>query len=258
MTARRIVGREYSARNIGHLGSSSVPSQRKSRSSGLREVKALLFDFGGTLAFLDYELLAREFSRPGRKLDALTLEYAEYQGRAMLDRFMMGARAGDVNDGYQQFFRGWMRAAGIPDEEILEHGAHFQRIHRELTLWRVVRPGTLEALERLKSRGLKLAVVSNAEGQVEGDAKDFGLASFFDTIVDSHVVGVAKPDPRIFHIALKRLGVSPHQARFAGDIYSIDMVGARAAGIEAALIDQHDRYHWVDHRKIHHVGELHP
>lgn len=232
-----------------------MSSQKK---SGARAVKALLFDFGGTLAFLDYEMLAREFSRPGRKLDALALEYAEYQGRAMLDRFMMDAHRGDVNDGYQQFFRGWMRAAGIPDEEVLEHAARFQEIHRERTLWRVVRPGILAALERLKSQGLKLAVVSNADGSVERDAQDFGLAPFFDTIVDSHLVGVAKPDPRIFHIALKRLGVTPDEARYAGDIYAIDMVGARAAGIEAALIDQHDRYHWVEHRKIRHVGELHP
>jgi putative hydrolase of the HAD superfamily len=232
-----------------------MSSQEK---SGARAVKALLFDFGGTLAFLDYELLAREFSRPGRKLDALALEYAEYQGRAMLDRFMMDERRGDVNDGYQQFFRGWMRAAGIPNEEVLEHAARFQEIHRERTLWRVVRPGILAALERLKSQGLKLAVISNADGNVARDAQDLGLAPFFDTIVDSHLVGVAKPDPRIFHIALKRLGVTPEEARYAGDIYAIDMVGARAAGIEAALIDQHDRYHWVEHRKIRHVGELHP
>lgn len=220
-------------------------------------MKALLFDFGGTLAFLDYELLASEFSRPGRKLDALTLEYAEYEGRANIDRFMMGDRKGSVATGYEMFFRGWMRAAGIPEEEILEHGARFQQIHREATLWRVVRPGTLEALEELKSQGYKLAIVSNAEGQVANDAKRFGLAPFFDVIVDSFVVGVEKPDPRIFHIALERLGVSPEETRFAGDIYSIDMVGARAAGIEGALIDQHGRYHWVDHRKIRHAGELH-
>ena len=235
-----------------------MAAQEKSGSSRAPVVKALLFDFGGTLAFLDYELLAREFNSSGRKLDALALEYAEYQGRARLDRFMMSERRGDVNDGYQQFFHGWMRAAGIPEEEVLEYGARFQEIHRERTLWRVVRPGTLEALARLKSQGFKLAVVSNADGNVERDAKDFGLAPFFDTIVDSHVVGVAKPDPRIFHIALERLSVTPEEARYAGDIYSIDMVGALAAGIEAALIDQHDRYNWVEHRKIRHVGQLHP
>ncbi|HUO03814.1 MAG TPA: HAD family hydrolase [Candidatus Binataceae bacterium] len=217
----------------------------------------MLFDFGGTLAFLDYELLAREFSRAERKLDALVLEHAEYAGRAAIDRHLMGPKT-DVVASYAEFFRNWMAAAGVPDEEIADYGDHFRRLHRELTLWRVVRPGTLEALERLKSAGYKLAIVSNAEGQVESDSVRFGLAPFFDTIIDSHVVGVAKPDPRIFHIALDRLGVAPEQTRFAGDIYSIDVLGARAAGIEAALVDQHGRYTWVEHEKIRHIAELHP
>ncbi len=221
-------------------------------------VKALLFDFGGTLAFLDYDLLAREFSRPGRQVDALTLELAEYRGRAMIDRYMMRETGRELSRGYDEFFHEWLGAAGIPREEIREHGERFQKIHREATLWRVVRPGTREALDGMRRAGYKLAVVSNAEGQVEGDAHRFGLAEFFDTIIDSHVVGVAKPDPRIFRIALQRLGVSPEEARFAGDIYAIDMLGARAAGIEGRLIDQHGRYDWVDHQKIKHIRELHP
>ena len=99
--------------------------------------------------------------------------------------------------------------------------------------------------------------MSNAEGQVAGDAQRFGLAPYFDAIIDSHIVGVAKPDPRIFQIALERLGVAADEARFAGDIYSIDVVGARAAGIEARLIDQHRRYIWVEHEKIRHIEEMH-
>jgi HAD superfamily hydrolase (TIGR01509 family) len=221
------------------------------------KIKALLFDFGGTLAFLDYDLLAREFSREGRKIDALALEHAEYIGRKKIDDLLMAGEK-DVVLAYTHFFRAWMEAAGIPAEEIADHGDRFGAIHRELTLWRVVRPGVLEALERLKSAGYKLAIVSNAEGQIEGDAKRFGLAPFFDVIIDSHVVGVAKPDPRIFQIALERLGVAPDQSRFAGDIFSIDILGARAAGIEARLIDQHERYHWVDHHKIRHIEDLHP
>jgi HAD superfamily hydrolase (TIGR01509 family) len=150
-----------------------------------------------------------------------------------------------------------MKAAGIPDEEFRECAAKFSAIHREATLWRVVRPGTFETLEAFKSAGYRLAIVSNAEGQVEADAKRFGLAPFFDVIIDSHIVGVAKPDPRIFQIALERLGVAPDEVRFAGDIYSIDVEGARAAGIEARLVDQHRRYTWVEHEKIRHIGELH-
>jgi putative hydrolase of the HAD superfamily len=223
-----------------------------------KKLKALLFDFGGTLAFLDFELLAREFSREGRKLDALALEHAEYAGRAAIDRFLGGTPGMQAdNSAYEHFFRAWMSAAGIAEAEIRDCALKFGAIHREATLWRVVRPGTFEALEAFKSAGYKLAIVSNAEGQVESDAKRFGLARYFDVIVDSHIVGVAKPDPRIFQIALERLGVGPDEARFAGDIYSVDIAGAHAAGIEARLVDQHQRYTWVEHEKIRHVAELH-
>lgn len=228
------------------------------KSKKRKKLKALLFDFGGTLAFLDFELLAREFSREGRKLDALALEHAEYAGRAAIDQHLMTEGNSQATGAvYELFFRGWMKAAGIPEEEYRECAAKFGAIHREATLWRVVRPGTLEALEAFKSAGYRLAIVSNAEGQVEADAKRFGLAPFFDVIIDSHIVGVAKPDPRIFQIALERLGVAPDEVRYAGDIYSIDVEGARAAGIEARLVDQRRRYTWVEHEKIRHIGELH-
>ena len=223
-------------------------------------IKALLFDFGNTLAFLDYELLAREFSRlGGRKLDAATMESAEYEGRAALDRCMMSPGGpSDPDQPNRQYFRAWMKAAGIPVDELREHGQRFQALNQEETLWRVIRPGTIDLLERLKSRGFKLAVISNADGRVANDARRFGLALHFDAIIDSQVVGIAKPDPRIFQIALERLGVAPGQALYAGDIYSIDMVGARAAGIEGRLIDRMGRYSWVEHHRIRHAGELHP
>jgi putative hydrolase of the HAD superfamily len=221
------------------------------------KLKALLFDFGGTLAFLDFELLAREFSREGRSIEALALEHAEYAGRAAIDQHLGKAPGKQADDStYAHFFRAWMSAAGIGEAEIGDCALRFGAIHKEATLWRVVRPGTFEALEAFKSAGYKLAIVSNAEGQVEADAKRFGLAKYFDVIIDSHIVGVAKPDPRIFRIALERLGVGPDEARFAGDIYSIDVEGARAAGIEARLVDQHQRYSWVEHEKIRHVVEL--
>ena len=62
--------------------------KRSGSGRGDRKLKALLFDFGGTLAFLDFELLAREFSREGRSIEALALEHAEYAGRAAIDKFL--------------------------------------------------------------------------------------------------------------------------------------------------------------------------
>src|SRR6202041_2311141 len=222
------------------------------------KLKALLFDFVGTLAFLDYELLAREFSREGRKLDALALEHAEYAGRAAIDRHLMSkGNSLATAAAYEHFFRGWMTAAGIPEEEFQEHAMRFGAIHREATLWRVVRPGIFEALEAFKAAGYKLAIVSNAEGQVEADAKRFGLAPLFDVIIDSQMVGVPNPDARVLQIALEAVGVGPDEVKFTGEISSIDVEGARAAGIKARLIDQHQRYTWVEHGKIRHIRELH-
>src|SRR5260221_11532235 len=95
------------------------------------------------------------------------------------------------------------------------------------------------------------------DGRVVADAKRFGLEKFFDVIIDSQVVGVEKPNPKIFQLALDALNIPPDEAMYAGDIYAIDMLGARAAGIPGKLIDQHARYHWIQHPKIHPAGELH-
>jgi len=225
--------------------------------NGRHKVSALLFDFGGTLAFLDFELLATEFSRPGRKLDALKLEHAEYAGRAALDHHLMSEKSRDPNIAYEDFFRAWMKAAGIPQQEFADIAAKFRAMHTEACMWRIVREGTQDALDRLKSAGLKLGIVSNADGRVAADAKRFGLAKFFDVIIDSQVVGVEKPNPAIFQFALNALEVPPEETMYAGDIYAIDMLGARAAGITGKLIDQHGMYHWIEHPKIRHVGELH-
>src|SRR5258708_11496674 len=84
-----------------------------------QRLKALLFDFGGTLAFLDFELLAREFSREGLILDALALEHAEYAGRAAIDRFLGGAPGMQAADSaYAHFFPAWLSAAGIAAAEV--------------------------------------------------------------------------------------------------------------------------------------------
>src|SRR5205823_9691809 len=130
-------------------------------------------------------------------------------------------------------------------------------LHVEEMLWRVIRPGTREALEKFRRAGFKLAIVSNADGRVEDHCRRYGIAVHFDTIIDSQVVGIEKPDPRIFHLALDRLGVRPEEALFAGDIYAIDMIGARAAGIEGKLMDIMDLYHWVEHAKIRGIHEFH-
>ncbi len=94
-------------------------------------------------------------------------------------------------------------------------------------------PGVIEALERLRSLGLDLAVVANWDISVHEQLARFGLALFFRTIVSSAEVGVMKPDATIFHVALERLGIPPDRAMHLGD-HAVDEAGARAAGMRFA------------------------
>jgi len=224
------------------------------------EIRALLFDFGNTLAFLDYEALTEEFRRALPTLDATALERAEYIGRQALDDYVMRTAPIDLDKAYLLYFRAWMAAAGIPAGRIDWCHERFLALNAAESLWRIVRPGITEHLRQFRDAGFKLGVVCNAMGNIEADAERYGLADYFDVIIDSHVVGVVKPDPRIFHIALERMRIAPGEALFAGDLYSIDMVGANAAGIRGSkLIDVMDQYSWVEHVKIRGIHQLpHP
>jgi putative hydrolase of the HAD superfamily len=94
-------------------------------------------------------------------------------------------------------------------------------------------PGVPDALERLRARGLALAVVSNWDVGLHDHLRTLGLGHHFATIVTSAEVGAAKPDPQVFRVALDRLGVSPGRTLHVGDD-GADEAGASAAGIRFA------------------------
>lgn len=97
-------------------------------------------------------------------------------------------------------------------------------------------PDTRRTLEALRSKGLKLGLVSNYNITLTEALRGYGLDTFFDAIVPSALVGREKPDGDIFTYALSILGVTPDQALFVGDSYEKDIVGARSVGIDAVLI----------------------
>jgi len=99
-------------------------------------------------------------------------------------------------------------------------------------------PDTRPALVALQTRGLRLGVVSNFDGRLVRVCEEIGIAHCFDAVVMSGRTGFAKPDPRIFAVALHRLGVTPPEALHVGDGMTEDVEGARAAGLRAVLIDR--------------------
>jgi len=95
--------------------------------------------------------------------------------------------------------------------------------------WFLVRNTSL--LGRLRER-FHLGVVSNFYGNVATLCQEAGLARWLDVIVDSTQVGMSKPDPGIFRIALDELGVGSDQSIFVGDSYENDMLPARKIGMK--------------------------
>lgn len=98
--------------------------------------------------------------------------------------------------------------------------------------WRL-RGGVPEALAALAEAGAGLGVISNFDQRLRGLLQELGIHDFFEAIVLPGDCGAAKPDARIFDVALKRLGLAPHQAMFVGDRAVEDVAAARGAGLLA-------------------------
>ena len=104
--------------------------------------------------------------------------------------------------------------------------------------------GAAETLRLLANAGYKLGIVSNAFGTVAADLAAQSICSTtanglpqVGIIIDSHLVGLEKPDPRIFHLALRALDVEPSQAVYVGDTVKFDVNGALAAGLHPVHVD---------------------
>jgi putative hydrolase of the HAD superfamily len=102
--------------------------------------------------------------------------------------------------------------------------------------------GARAAIDGVVALGLRACCVSNSDGRAELHLKTFGVREGLEFVVDSQLVGVEKPDPRIFDIALSKLALSAARTVYVGDIRSVDEAGARAAGMHFVLIDPFGDY----------------
>ena len=213
-------------------------------------MKAILFDAGNTLVWLDHEFLIELLREHGVEATDEELFAAQYGGKLLLDELVRGGGGGDDAARAKVFFGEVFRQLGVAAELYPALARRLFERHAVRNLWSRVRGKTAETLDELLRRGWRLGVVSNADGRVEALLTEVGLRNRFELVIDSGVVGVEKPDPRIFRMACDRLGVEPREAVFVGDVYEIDVVGARSAGMRAILVDPLMRLDQLDCERI--------
>lgn len=213
----------------------------------VRGVDLLCLDAGNTVIFLDHARLATIVGEVGFSVSAAELVHAEGQAKALAETGGLVDVAWRYRD--RPGALGWGRMVGTIaklgglDETrvpVLLDRAWPQ--HEARNLWCKVPEGLGEALDEMRVAGVKVAIISNSEGMLDRLFASLGIASHFDLVVDSGKVGVEKPDPRIFAIALEAYGVSASRALHLGDIFATDVLGARAAGVRNALIDPFAHY----------------
>jgi putative hydrolase of the HAD superfamily len=210
----------------------TIPSDSAPSLGSERRLRAILFDAGNTLVFLDYARLAEGVGTAlALPLTAPALAAHATEAAAAMERV-----GGSDQERAAVFLETLFRLGGVPPERMGEVRDCVSRMHRERHLWCSVPETTRESLSRLRNAGLRLGVVSNSDGRVEQALAEAGLREYFDVVIDSSLAGIEKPNPAIFLAALDALGVAPEEALFVGDLYEVDIVGARAAGIEAVLL----------------------
>ncbi|MEZ5331979.1 MAG: HAD family hydrolase [Thermoanaerobaculia bacterium] len=228
-------------------------------------IATVLLDAGNTLVSIDFDWLAALLAPQGLEVTPEALARAEARARPILSRRLAGAHVGgrlSTESGATFAFyveRILAGLSGVTEERAVRlapRTARALKAEGNARLWSRVLPGVRVGLEALAALGVGLGVVSNSDGTIHETLRRAGLAASFQAIVDSAVVGFEKPDARIFAHALEALGASAPTTLYVGDLYAVDVVGARAAGLDAALVDPFDDWTGADCPRVADLPDL--
>jgi putative hydrolase of the HAD superfamily len=197
----------------------------------------IFFDVGNTLLFPNRARMLAPLPLPVDRHPTLAAWQAlERRTKQEFDQGMIG---GTVDHGFWWTFHTHL----LQDLNVLDHGVPDSAVRDALVEntqksanWDQILPGTREALDRIR-REYAIAVISNADGKIDAVLRRCGIEDCFASITDSGNVGYEKPHPAIFEAALRAMKASAAESLYVGDVYSIDYVGARNAGMQAVLLD---------------------
>jgi putative hydrolase of the HAD superfamily len=202
-------------------------------------LRAIFFDAGNTLLRMNYGDIATALARHGVSVSAADVQRAEWTARVRLDADVLAhASSTESRDTHLRYLRYILAGLGITDEPTIEAVDAWRRAYNlPVGLWNTADPDAAAALHAVRAAGVRSAVISNSNGTIRSLMERLGLIDKLDFVIDSGEEGIEKPDPRIFQIALARAGVKPEETAYIGDFYSIDVRGARRAGLRPVLLD---------------------
>jgi len=217
-------------------------------------ITAIFFDAGNTLVFPALERTLAPLAARGILPTRHQLHASERFAKHNLDGARLAAGAAHSIDAkyWEEYYSHLLNQLKVSDATL---GGALVANSRISANWSRVLPGTVEVLDRLATR-FRLGIISNSDGRIEESLRNAGLAEHFETFTDSSNVGHEKPHPAIFAAAVKALGVSAAESIYVGDIYSVDYLGAKAAGMEAILMDVCGVYRDRELPRIESLAEL--
>ena len=224
-------------------------------------VDAVLLDVGGVFLVPEHDRIIGALTRAECKVDPEVLDRAHYVAATAFTTDL--DVEGDWAGSWTKYLDAYIVECGVDEDYREEAHRHLDSEFAEAALWLRVLPGSKEGLEALAKTDVKLGVISNADGQMarrlhelkilqvgEGPGVEVGC------FVDSGEVGIMKPDPRIFEIALEQLGVAADRAWYVGDMPGIDVVGARRARMRPFIMDPLGLHHDADYDRTDSLSAL--
>jgi HAD superfamily hydrolase (TIGR01549 family) len=208
-------------------------------------VTTVFFDFGGTLLIMRRDrIISRILSEVGYTADPENVHSAYFRVepwwlKVYGDKVMTGGETEEAYRRLDAMIFQLLFPERSPSEIERVSGLMRQGWPRvEKTVPLELYADAVPTLDTLKSQGYALGMVSNAPPDTLGVIERLGLLRYFPVVLVSGVVGVSKPNPEIFRIALGKARAKPEETVHVGDVYEADVVGARNAGIKGILLDR--------------------
>lgn len=221
----------------------------------------MLLDSGGIFLLPDRKRIVEAFARAEIVVNPDRLDDAHHRAAA---RFTTDIDVdADWAGSWRNYLDAYVEACGVTSDEPEEVHRHLDSEFADAALWLTVAPGCRGGLRTLAETGITLGVVSNADGVMARRLRELGILQVgpgpgvtVGCVIDSGEVGVMKPDPRIFDIALDALGIDAADAWYVGDMPAFDIVGARRAGLRPFLMDPLDLHLDADYDRVTSLAEL--